>query len=264
MYSAEFDFFTKYQKVKIIGRSTIDQELIWLCNSLSTNEKVITKSKAHIEDDVLETLKRNSIQGVPEIVDSRLIGTDLYGIHYVVLKYIEGQELFEVIKTQNTGQIPVIPYERIKDYLKQLVGIMYEVYTKCNIIHKDIKPDNIIVGGDGKLHIIDWGLACYDDPDKNDVYGGSLEYMSPEFIGDKYIGIENDVWAIGIVTYLMISAAYPWDDADPYNIMLNIRDYDYVLKFPDDMDPELRDILISIIKPKNERATIEELHLRLK
>lgn len=70
-----------------------------------------------------------------------------------------------------------------------------------NIIHKDIKPDNLVFSSNGYLKITDFGISRYWKPNNGNEFGGTLGYMAPEVINHSNHGVSVDYFALGVICY---------------------------------------------------------------
>ena len=106
----------------------------------------------------------------------------------------------------------------MRKYFSQLI-LALEYCHKENIIHRDIKPDNLLIDGEDNIKLSDFGVSQQlIDPDGNDQIksnAGSAYFYSPEAtIGNMYKGRNNDIWACGITLYYMATGKYPFEATD--------------------------------------------------
>lgn len=126
---------------------------------------------------------------------------------YIVMEYIDGQSLKTLLKEVNALQPDVA--ERI---IRQIAAGLQHAHQKA-IIHRDIKPDNIIIEPNGRVVITDFGLAKLKDQPKLTKTGttlGTVCYMSPEQLRGENVGPETDLWSLGILFYETLSSALPF------------------------------------------------------
>ena len=127
-------------------------------------------------------------------------------------EYCKGETLLNYIN----GYIELeqdIDEQESKEIMHQLLSILAYLQT-INITHRDIKPENIIIdASNGKVQIklIDFGLATDNNVPHNELCG-SLYYMAPELLkGKEYIGSKIDIWAAGVVFYILMTGQLPFD-----------------------------------------------------
>ena len=127
---------------------------------------------------------------------------------YNVMEYAKGGELTQLINSKDE-----IPETRIKDIFKQIYKAVQYIHNK-NIIHRDLKTNNIVFLDEEKTHvaIIDFGISstsCGGDVLK----AGTLKYLSPEILNGETFKNSNkiDMWALGIILYLLYFKKFPYD-----------------------------------------------------
>ena len=136
----------------------------------------------------------------PAIVAVYDIGRQQDGSIYIVLEYVDGQPLSEVLKAGD------LPLERLMDLLARVAEAVHLAH-KQGLVHRDLKPANILVDVDGKPHVADFGLAVHEDSQqirKGEV-AGTMPYMAPEQVQGETHRLDGrtDVWALGVILYRM-------------------------------------------------------------
>lgn len=122
-----------------------------------------------------------------------------------------GLDLFDRVESAPDG----LPPFEIRSILGQLADAL--VFLHANgIVHRDIKDENVILDGAGHAQLIDFGSAAHWRPGRKwDTFSGTLDYASPEILcGEMYSGKEQDVWALGVVAYVLICGETPFLSAD--------------------------------------------------
>ncbi|CAM6073619.1 unnamed protein product, partial [Sphagnum tenellum] len=172
---------------------------------------------------------------------------------YMVLEYAEGGWIFE--GSGPTGGIGDAVSQR---YLRDVVaGLMY--LHQHNVIHGDIKPENLLIGGDGRIKICDFGVSCLCEDD-NDEIGrspGTPVFTAPECcLGLTYHGKAADIWALGCTLYCMVLGCYPFKGETLQSTYEKIV-YD-PLYLPEDLNPDLADLLKGLLcKDPTQRFSLE-------
>jgi protein-serine/threonine kinase len=120
-----------------------------------------------------------------------------------------GVDLFDRVESQPAG---LEPFE-VRTLLGQLADAVRFLHLN-GIVHRDIKDENVILDGSGKCQLIDFGSAAHWRPGKRwDTFSGTLHYASPEILrGEMYGGKEQDVWALGVVGYVLLVGETPFSD----------------------------------------------------
>ena len=151
----------------------------------------------------------------PNIVTIHDAGKDR-DIYYIVMEYIEGRPLSDLI----AAEAP-LDYKRCIRIAKQVASALYLAHRN-NIIHRDVKPHNILMTLDGTAKITDFGIAkaVSDGTIINDsgVIMGSVHYFSPEQSRGQYVDEKSDIYSLGIVLYEMITGQVPFDADNPVTI----------------------------------------------
>jgi serine/threonine-protein kinase len=140
---------------------------------------------------------------------------------YVAMEYLEGQTLFDIL--ERTQALPLPEALRLTSHLCSIVEFLHQ----HGVIHRDLKPGNIIISDDGSPHIIDFGIAKGPalEPFSFGPFSpktGTPEYMSPEQIQGDRVDARTDVYSLGAVLYEIVTGARPFP-ADASEETLNAR-----------------------------------------
>lgn len=152
----------------------------------------------------------------PNIVSIYDVGNE-DGLHYIVMEYIEGKTLKEYIDEKH-----ILPWREAVEYAIQ-IGRGLEQAHKNSIIHRDIKPHNIIMTKDGVLKVTDFGIARANVQSTmtcEDSAIGSVHYISPEQARGGYTDERSDIYSLGIVLYEMLTGVVPFDNESPVTVAI--------------------------------------------
>ena len=142
----------------------------------------------------------------PNIVEIYDVG-EYKGHHYIVMEYVSGKPLKKVI--QQRGALLT---EEAIDIMKQLTAATAEAHRR-GIIHRDIKPQNVIVKSDGSIKMLDFGIALAKGSmqltQANNVMG-SVHYLAPELAKGEPATPQSDIYALGIVLFEMLTGDVPF------------------------------------------------------
>lgn len=130
------------------------------------------------------------------------------GTAYIVMEYIEGITLKQLISDEG-----VLSFDEMITLFKPVLLDLHEVHKK-GLIHRDISPDNLIVGMDNHLHLIDFGAASFKNPNESKTMTVILKsgYAPPEqYISDGRIGAWTDVYALCATMYMVLNGEKPID-----------------------------------------------------
>lgn len=138
-------------------------------------------------------------------------------LNYIVMEYVQGITLKELI-IQN-GRLD---YNRAIDIAIQIAKAI-ECAHKNNIIHRDIKPQNILVTSEGNIKVTDFGIAKVSNSvtitNTNKVIG-SAHYFSPEQAKGSFVDGRTDIYSLGVVIYEMVTGKVPFDAESPVSVAL--------------------------------------------
>nr|VWO96686.1 Protein kinase domain-containing protein [Ganoderma boninense] len=118
-------------------------------------------------------------------------------------------DLFDLVENYPNG----LPPDLIRTYLGQIADAVAFLHAK-GIVHRDIKDENVVLGPAGKCVLIDFGSSGLVRKGGWDTFSGTLDYAGPEILrGERYFGKEQDVWAFGVVAYVMLVGECPFTTA---------------------------------------------------
>ncbi|MDD3627512.1 MAG: serine/threonine-protein kinase, partial [bacterium] len=146
----------------------------------------------------------------PSIIPIHDFGKDEHDQHFYVMPYSPGERLSDKIKSSKTVEDRL----RLLENFKDICNAIGYAHSK-GYIHRDLKPDNIIIGTFGETYVFDWGLS-HKLGEKSGVLGGSASYSSPEYAqarlgGDSsLIDKRSDVFSLGIILYEILTGERPF------------------------------------------------------
>ena len=151
----------------------------------------------------------------PNIVKVYIQGT-IEGRPYIANEYIKGQTMKDMLDFRSS-----IPIAEAVSYMLQLTSALYYAHQH-NIIHRDIKPQNIYVMTDGTIKLGDFGIAQAEGMDegltKTSEIVGSVHYLAPEIAQGKPASIQSDIYAAGVTFYEILTGHVPFDRDTPVNV----------------------------------------------
>ena len=129
---------------------------------------------------------------------------------YIAMEYCEGGDLYSYLEKRNF----VLPEQRACELIHKLCTAIYYIHS-YGIVHRDLKPENILMTSeedDADIRILDFGLSKILGPDdKCTEPFGTICYVAPELLMEKPYSKSIDIWAIGVITYLMLCGQLPFD-----------------------------------------------------
>lgn len=215
------DLAGRYEIISRIGGGGM--ALVYKAQDLLLNRKVAIKvlRQQFVNDDEFIRRFRREAQSAaalshPNVVSIYDVGQE-DDTHYIVMEYIEGRNLNEIIAESAPLQV------------EQAVNIAYQIadaldHAHANqIIHRDIKPHNILIGSNGRIKVTDFGIARAVTSSTITHTGsvvGSVHYFSPEHAKGVHTGEKSDLYSLGIVLYQMLTNALPFQGESPISIAL--------------------------------------------
>lgn len=188
----------------------------------------------------------------PNVVDIYDVG-EYEGMHYIVMEFIRGRTLKELI-----AQRGALDVDEAIDIMKQLVSAINHAHEN-NIIHRDIKPQNVLVKDDGTIKITDFGIAVANGSVQltfNNTVMGSAHYLAPETTQGKEPNEQVDIYSLGIVFYELLTGKVPFTGKTPTEIA--IKHLRKPMPFVRDFNPNIPQSVENIIL----KATAKNLSQR--
>ncbi|XAR59959.1 Non-specific serine/threonine protein kinase [Bertholletia excelsa] len=219
-------------------------------------------SKLHVSPgetamtDVLREVLIMKMLDHPNIVKLIEVINDPTADHfYMVLEYVEGKWVRE-----GSGPSDGLGEDKAQKYLQDIVsGLMY--LHAHNVIHGDIKPDNLLVTADGTVKIGDYSVSQVFEGDNDELSRtpGTPVFTAPECcLGQTYHGKAADTWAVGVTLYYMVFGKYPFlGDTlqDTYDKIVNDP-----LSLPGHVNPLLKNLIEGLLcKDPRQRMTLEDV-----
>ena len=196
----------------------------------------------------------------PNIVNIYDVGKE-GNIHYIVMELIDGRALSDYIREQGP-----MPYPKVIAIAKQIAAALSFAHQN-HIIHRDVKPHNIMMTPGGTAKITDFGIAkavnAATISDSTDGIIGSVHYFSPEQARGGYVDEKSDIYSLGIVMYEMLTGNVPFDGDNPVNIALMHINSEMTppSQLVDGVPPALEHIIMKCTDkyPVNRYASADEL-----
>lgn len=156
---------------------------------------------------------------------ARTLGEGNVGdIHYMVMEHIKGKSLFDLVRNRDRGALTVPDASRL--FLKVVDGL--EAAHKAGLIHRDVKPSNIMITPEGEAKILDLGLARALGEEvaltRDNAVLGTLDYASPEQLSDAAkADRRSDLYSLGCTLYFVLAGRPPFDGGDMINKIFKQR-----------------------------------------
>ncbi|WP_448509982.1 protein kinase domain-containing protein [Immundisolibacter sp.] len=226
----------KYKIIDVLGNGAFG--IVYLADDSGANRKVAIK--ALLEK---ESLKQNDLKREIEFLGSlkhKSIVTFHHhfienGILYLVMEYCGGGNLDSLIRSKNQ-----LSYDEALMIAKEICGVFEFIHNR-DIIHRDIKPKNILIESDGTIKVADFGIA--------NTHGGTVIYLAPEVFSSEYFSSKDsrvDIYALGITLLEMIIGKNPFLDSDDREMHAKKLNHSFV---PTDLPQWLQAIILKATHP---------------
>lgn len=251
----------RYKLGRLLGKGSFAK--VFCAQSLKDGASVAIKiiDKATLQKNTMEA------QLIREVaVMHRLQHPNIVRIHevmatkskiYLVMEYVRGGDMFS--KIIRRGRLTESMARR---YFQQLVWTIQYCHTK-GVVHRDIKPQNLLLDLEGNIKVSDFGLAALQEPAiKNGLLQtacGTPAYTAPEVVGRKgYAGAKADAWSCGIILFVFLAGFIPFDDSNIIVMYRKIHRREF--EFPPWFSRPVKRIISRLLDPNPDtRMNIEEL-----
>jgi len=239
----------RYEKVDRLGIGSFGE--VWKVRDIEKDPSDIYVAKIPLSKKLNAKIEKearilNNIAGHAGVAEMREVIEEKNKI-VLIQEFVFGKTLFEVIERE-------LEETEVESVMIQLIDVVAHAHD-IGIIHRDIKPGNIIVKPDGTLKLLDFGAAKeLKDKEMSNTVTGSRPFMSPEQIMGKSQR-RSDVWALGVVMYVLYTGMFPFYH-DVEKVLM-----DMILevppsppsKFNQELDPEIERIILKCLEktPEN-------------
>ncbi|HUS71196.1 MAG TPA: SUMF1/EgtB/PvdO family nonheme iron enzyme [Anaerolineae bacterium] len=178
---------------------------------------------------------------------------EVEGSHFIAMRYLEGQTLSQIIKQKGPLEL-----KQALAIIEQIASALDHIHSH-DLVHRDVKPSNIIVGDDGHATLTDFGIVRAADGTRYTTTGASMgtpEYMSPEQAEGQELDHSSDLYSLGVVAYEMLTGRVPFQADTPLAVLRGHADKSPPR--PTNLNPELSHqveevLLKALAKDKAER-----------
>ena len=244
----------RYQVLSKIGAGGMAD--VYKAKDCMLNRYVAVKvlKKEYREDENFVKKFRSEAQAAagllnPNIVNVYDVGEDR-GLYYMVMELVEGITLKEYV--QKKGKLS--SKEAISIAIQMCTGI--EAAHNHHIIHRDIKPQNIIISKEGKVKVTDFGIAkATTSQTVNTSAMGSVHYVSPEQARGGYCDEKSDIYSAGITMYEMVTGRVPFDGDSTVSVAMKHLQENITppSEYAPDLSPALEKIILKCTQKSSER-----------
>ncbi|NXO73462.1 PASK kinase, partial [Phainopepla nitens] len=251
--ACEGEYAKNYSTLNLIGKGSFG--FVWSARGKKDHQEVVVKFiwKERVLEDcwvddpdlgrvtqeiaILQKLQHPSIIKVLDVFENESF------FQLVMEKHGSGLDLFTFIDNQPNLDEPLASY-----IFRQLVSAVGYLHCR-NILHRDIKDENIVIAEDFTIKLVDFGSAAYLEPGKLFyTFCGTIEYCSPEVLSGKpYHGPELEMWSLGITLYTLVLGENPFCELEEALAA--------VLSPPRPVSEGLMDLMAGLLQPVPEQRT---------
>jgi len=181
------------------------------------------------------------------------------GQYYIVMAYIDGMDCHDILTAMKTRR-EFLPIPAAIHIVSETCRALHHAHTLTGpdghllgIVHRDVSPQNIMVGFDGIVRLVDFGIAkarMRAQTTQAGVIKGKFYYMAPEQAHGHHVDPRTDVFSAGMVLYEMLAAQSPYDNVPDTELLLAVRGANFppLSVFRRDLDPRLEQIIMTALQ----------------
>lgn len=205
----------RYQVRRLLGRGGMST--VWLADDTSSGRLVAIKllNQEYSDNPEFRQRFRNEASAARSVSSPNVVQIVTYqesdegdhGACYIVMEYIRGESLSQVLQRRRT-----LPEHLVLDVLEQTAHGLSAIHA-ANLVHRDIKPGNLLVTPEGTVKITDFGIAKAAEAvplTRTGMVVGTAQYVSPEQAQGRQVTPATDVYSLGCVAYEMVAGARPF------------------------------------------------------
>jgi serine/threonine-protein kinase len=213
-------FDGRYQIVRRLGAGGMAN--VYLAEDQELGRRVAIKilNDRHANDDQFVERFRREAKSAASLSHPNIVSIydrgEAEGTYYIAMEHLDGRNLKELIVAR--GPAPV----RIAiEYTRQILGALGFAH-RHEIVHRDVKPHNVLVDGDGRLKVTDFGIARAGASQMTETGSivGTAQYLSPEQARGGQIDQRSDLYSVGVVLYELLTGAVPFTGDSPVEIAM--------------------------------------------
>src|SRR5438128_9329486 len=213
-------FHGRYRILRKLGTGGMAN--VYLAEDQELGRRVAIKilNERHAEDEQFVERSRREAKNAAGLSHPNIVSIydrgEAEATSYSAMEYLEGRTLKELIVARGPTPIPVAI-----DYSRQILAALSFAHRN-GIVHRDIKPHNVVVGPDGRLKVTDFGIARSGTSQMTEAGSiiGTAQYLSPEQARGAPVDETSDLYSVGIVLYEMLTGTVPFTGDTPLEIAM--------------------------------------------
>lgn len=228
-------FNNKYEIVKSLGEGNTSK--VYLAKLIGSENYVAIKIlkeeflrrdqdsilSVHNEITILKNLQHQGIIQMYEYGDAGQVvkpsGRVIENLVYIVMEFVQGGLLFDLCQSMGA-----MGEDAGRFFLHQMLDSVEFMHSR-QVVHRDLKLENILVDDNLNLKLADFGFSCYKNINALNSYRGTMTYMAPEIKeGKQYKGTNVDMFSIGVILFIIVQGIFPFKEARKeeyfYNLIL--------------------------------------------
>lgn len=220
---------------------------------LSSSRRGVSREEIEREVNILREIQHSNIITLHDIFENK---TDVI----LILELVSGGELFDFLAEKES-----LTEEEATQFLKQILDGVQYLHSK-RIAHFDLKPENIMLLDKNvpnpRIKLIDFGIAhqIKEGNEFKNIFG-TPEFVAPEIVNYEPLGLEADMWSIGVITYILLSGASPFLGETKQETLTNISavNYDFDEEYFSNTSELAKDFIRRLlVKDPKKRMTIDD------
>src|SRR5437016_3661897 len=256
-------FHGRYRILRKLGTGGMAN--VYLAEDQELGRRVAIKilNERHANDDQFVERFRREAKNAAGLSHQNIVSIydrgEAEGTYYISMEYLEGRSLKELILARGPAPIPVAV-----DYARQVLAAL-RVAHRQGLVHRDIKPHNVLVDGEGRLKVTDFGIARAGPSQMTEEGSiiGTAQYLSPEQAQGAPVTPASDLYSVGIVLYELLTGTVPFSGETP--VELAMKHLSKVPEPPSHLRPEIpRDLDFVVMRalaksPEERYASADEM-----
>ena len=201
----------RYEVLKMLGEGGMGA--VYKARDIELDRTIalkVIRPELASKPDILQRFKQELILA-RQVTDRNVIRIfdmgESNGIKFITMEYVEGESLYEILSRQ--GKLPL---KEALEIMRQMLRGLQAAHRE-GVVHRDLKPGNIMRDGQGRVVVMDFGLArdlSGDGMTRTGAMLGTMEYMSPEQAQAKEVDARSDLFTVGLISYELLTGKMPY------------------------------------------------------